>query len=407
MGSAPSPPPAPDPNAVASAQTGENVDTALANASLSHVNQVDQYGDSSTYSTNGNTSFTDPTSGDVYQIPNYTQTTQLSPQNQQIYNSTENAEQNLANSAVTASASAQQALDTPVNLQGVNLQQLGSAGQYNSSTGQTTGAGANSLANADLSAGSINNFINTNWEQPLAYSQGNQQEQLNQNLADQGINLNDPAYNQAQINEGQNFQQQQDTYANAMYGTAASDMLQGASLADQNTLNTQQSNNNATLAQQGFNNQVQVTNQQQPINEIDALLSGSQVSPATFASTPQTTIPTTDYAQISQNSYQDQLASYNAQVQAQSASNAGLFGIGGAVLGGLTHFLPSDRRLKTDVQRVGSTKTGIPVYKYRYLACPSYGWVVGVMSDEVRKVLPAAVEIGIGGMDRVNYAMVR
>jgi hypothetical protein len=317
MGSAPSPPPAPDPVATASAQTGENVDTAIANATLSHVNQTDPSGSTSTYSTTGTSTFTDPVSGKTYNIPNYAQKTNLSPAAQQIFNTNQATQGNIADTANIQSQQIGNSLNNPINLKGVNL----------SSVGQ--------LPNADLSANNINKFINTNWEQPLAYSQGNQQEQLNQNLADQGINLNDPAYNQAQINEGQNFQQQQDTYANSMYSTAGSNILGATALADQNQLATQQANNQAALGQQGFNNQAMLTNQNQPINAITALMSGSQVQQPNFMNTPQTTIPTTDYANIVNQSYQDQLAAYNAQVQAQSSSMGGLFGLGGSVLGGL------------------------------------------------------------------------
>ena len=317
MGSAPSPPPAPNPVATAQAQTGENVDTAIANAQLSHVNQTDPSGSTSTYGTDGTSTFTDPVSGTTYNIPNYTQQTSLSPAEQQIFNTNLNTQGNIADTANVQSQQIGASLDNPINLQGVNL----------SSVGQ--------LPNADLSANNINQFINTNWEQPLAYSQGNQQEQMNQSLADQGINLNDPAYNEAQINEGQNFQQQQDTYANSMYSTAGNNILGATSLADQNQLATAQANNAAALSQQGFNNQAQLTNQNQPINAITALMSGSQVQQPNFMQTPQTTIPTTDYANIVNQSYQDSLASYNAQVAAQSAQTGGLFGLGGSVLGGL------------------------------------------------------------------------
>src|SRR6185312_3414864 len=48
--------------------------------------------------------------------------------------------------------------------------------------------------------------------------------------------------------------------------------------------------------QQAF--QQAVTTRNQPINEITALMSGSQVSNPTFGATPQTTIPTTDTAGI-------------------------------------------------------------------------------------------------------------
>jgi hypothetical protein len=317
VGSAPSPPPPPDPVATASAQTGENVSTAVANATLSHVNQTDPSGSTSTYSQTGTTPFKDPVGGVTYQIPNYAQQTTLSPAAQQIFNTNQATQGNIADTANIQSQQIGASLDTPINLKGVNL----------SSVGQ--------LPNADLSANNINKFINTNWEQPLAYQQGNEQEQFNQNLADQGINLNDPAYNQAQINEGQNFQQQQDTYANSMFANAATNILGATSLADQNQLNTVAANNQAALGQQGFNNQAMLTNQNQPINAITALMSGSQVSQPNFMNVPQTQIPTTDYANIVNQSYQDQLAAYNAQVQAQSASSGGLFGLGGSVLGGL------------------------------------------------------------------------
>jgi hypothetical protein len=382
MGSAPSPPPAPNPVATAQAQTGENVDTAIANAELSHVNQTDPSGSTSTYSQTGTNPFTDPVSGTQYNIPSYSQTTALSPAAQQIFNTNQNTQGNIADTANVQSQQIGQSLDTPINLggitqSGVNLQSLGNLQNVDLSGVNLQQLGA--LPNADLSANNINSFINTNWEQPLAYSQGNQQEQMNQSLADQGINLNDPAYNQAQINEGQNFQQQQDTYANAMYGTAATNILGATSLADQNlttqnavnnqntlsqagfnnqanlsqagfnnsnlvtenqvnnqnALQQQGFNNNAAATQQGFNNQVMLTNQNQPINAITALMSGSQVQQPNFMQTPQTQIPTTDYANIVNQSYQDQLAAYNAQVQQQSSTMGGLFGLGGSVLGGL------------------------------------------------------------------------
>ena len=47
MGSTPSPHPAPDPNVIAAAQTGSNVDTAIASQLLSQVNQITPFGTSS------------------------------------------------------------------------------------------------------------------------------------------------------------------------------------------------------------------------------------------------------------------------------------------------------------------------------------------------------------------------
>ena len=77
------------------------------------------------------------------------------------------------------------------------------------------------------------------------------------------------------------------------------------------------------------------TQYNQPLNEISSLLSNTQINPATFQSTPQTNIPTTDYAGIVNSSYQDQLASYNAQLAQSSATMGGLFGLGGSLISGL------------------------------------------------------------------------
>lgn len=83
------------------------------------------------------------------------------------------------------------------------------------------------------------------------------------------------------------------------------------------------------------------------------------------------------------------------------AQLGGLLGIGsgwGAGLGALA--MLSDRRMKTDITRVGTLDNGLGVYRYRY---KSGGPVqLGVMADEVKVVNPSAV-ITIDGIDYVNY----
>ena len=80
----PTAPTPPDPKVVAGAQAGTNVATAIANRQLA---QVDQFGPggSLTYSQTGTFDFTDPNSGKTYQIPQYAETTALSPGQQAIY----------------------------------------------------------------------------------------------------------------------------------------------------------------------------------------------------------------------------------------------------------------------------------------------------------------------------------
>jgi endosialidase-like protein len=68
---------------------------------------------------------------------------------------------------------------------------------------------------------------------------------------------------------------------------------------------------------------------------------------------------------------------------------------------GSGHPPPSDRRLKTDIVRVGTHPDGFGLYRFRYI------WggepKVGVMAQEVQSVRPAAVVRGEDGFLRVDY----
>lgn len=79
--SSPQVPAAPNPQAVSNAQTSSNLATASAQSALNNVNQVTPYG-SNTFNVTG--SYTDPTTG--ASVPQYTETTALSPLAQQIFN---------------------------------------------------------------------------------------------------------------------------------------------------------------------------------------------------------------------------------------------------------------------------------------------------------------------------------
>ena len=75
----------------------------------------------------------------------------------------------------------------------------------------------------------------------------------------------------------------------------------------------------------------------------------------------------------------------------------GLFGIGSSIAGALPW---SDRRLKTDIRRIGETDAGTPLYSYRYV----WGGPVqiGVMADEV----PHAAVMTDSGFAQVDYGRV-
>jgi hypothetical protein len=63
----------------------------------------------------------------------------------------------------------------------------------------------------------------------------------------------------------------------------------------------------------------------------------------------------------------------------------------------------SDRKLKSNIKRIGTHPLGIGIYKYLIFGDEA----IGVMSDEVRKVMPEAVSVHKeSGYDMVDYGMI-
>lgn len=78
--------------------------------------------------------------------------------------------------------------------------------------------------------------------------------------------------------------------------------------------------------------------------------------------------------------------------------------------GGPTMMIPSDPNLKENVVRVGNHPLGIGLYlfdyKPEYRERCGYGRQFGIMANEVEKVMPSAVSIGLDGYRVVNYGMI-
>lgn len=88
--------------------------------------------------------------------------------------------------------------------------------------------------------------------------------------------------------------------------------------------------------------------------------------------------------------------------QKASEANSQMLGTVAGAAGSMA--MMSDRRLKTDIVRVGTLDSGIAVYSFRYKAGGPA--MIGVMADEVERVLPAAVVKNAMGMyDAVDYSM--
>lgn len=126
-----------------------------------------------------------------------------------------------------------------------------------------------------------------------------------------------------------------------------------------------------------------------PLNELNAIRTGAQVNGPQFQQPP-------DYLGAAGLTGQQNMGLYNAQVGQQNAMTSGLFGLGGMGLLAL-----SDRRLKRDIRKVADDERGFGIYRYRYLDDDRER--IGVMADEVEKVIPEAVATLSSGYQAVDY----
>lgn len=317
-------PRAPDPVATANAQSGMNIDTALAQNAVNMTNQIGPWG-STTYNPTGSTSFTN-SQGQQVNIPQYTQTTTYAPEQQAIVDKTTKAQDILAQIAVDQSDKIGGYLKDPFK---------------------------------------FDNQDAADWATDLASSrilpqQQQAQEALRTQLVNSGLRPGTAAYDREMTRNGQ---------SNA-------DQLNQLAL---------------TSRSQAFGEALQTRSQ--PINELSAFLSGSQVSAPNsgFSATPQASVGGVDYAGLVNSNYQTQAASKNAML-------GGLFGLAGA--GATAAIKYSDARVKTDIHRVGTLDNGLPVYSY------SYEWggppEIGLLAQDVEKFRPDAVH-EVGGIKAVNY----
>ena len=108
-------PKAPDPQETATAQTGTNVATAIADAFLGNVNQVTPDG-SLTFDQTDTFSFNDPTSGKTFDIPRFTATQTLSEQQQALKAINDQTQSNIATVGRDQSARIGDLLGTPFDV---------------------------------------------------------------------------------------------------------------------------------------------------------------------------------------------------------------------------------------------------------------------------------------------------
>ena len=140
----------------------------------------------------------------------------------------------------------------------------------------------------------------------------------------------------------------------------------------------------------------------QPLNELNAIRTGSQVQNPTFNSVPmQATTAGADTLGATQAGYNANLASANAQNASSGGMMSGLFGLGAAGLGapvGSFKGMFSDIRLKTNIKPLGKFAG------YNWYSYDKFGkHEIGVMAQEVMQVNPDAVAMHPSGFLMVDY----
>ena len=256
-----------------------------------------------------------------------------------------------------------------------------------------------------------------------------QQGALETQLANQGFERGSQAYKQAlddmqerQSRERFNALDMAGTEAQRLYGMqmgqrqqAFSEDQAGGNFANQasqqafqqdmaagqfgnNALQTQQNmdaayaNQMNTLRQQAIAEQAQ--RRGMSLNEMNALLSGQQVSMPNMPSFTNSGISQTPQLMAAaQNQYGAAMDAYNAQQQQQAGLMGGLTSLAS------TAMMFSDRRLKRRIKRVGTHALGVGIYEYEMFGYPQRG----VLAQEVQAVRPDLVATHPSGFLMVNY----
>lgn len=98
--------------------------------------------------------------------------------------------------------------------------------------------------------------------------------------------------------------------------------------------NKQRAYDQSYLDSYNAGNQAALTDRNQPINEITALLSGAQVQNPSFTNTPNAGVAPTDVIGAQGQALAQQNIGYQGQLANTMGINSGLFGLGSAALGG-------------------------------------------------------------------------
>lgn len=396
-GKAPKTPPAPDPFATAAAQTGSNVTSAIANSWLGNANVKSPLGTvTNQQRTKGGKplyqTVSDPATGQSFQVPLFEQIIKLDPAQKTLLNQQNKIGSQLNKLAYSQSKRLTEHLQNRPDL----LSQL--PGVRDAPT-DVNFDGLPELANdMDAYRGQVESALFERLNPQLQRDY----DALESKLVNQGLVRGSKAFNEA-MDEHLRAANDARTQVFLASGNEARAMQNELRSNRGQLFNERLSANNDARANREYdmalrNQRLQelLTERNQPINEITALMGGGQVSMPQFApynAGQVDTVPVGSYVYNSANINQ-QNANAAAQNRAQMFNSLGQ-------LGALGLFAFSDERLKTDVRYAFTDEAGLDWYEFRYLDSdePEYG----VIAQEVAKVRPEAVVETVGGLLQVNY----
>lgn len=419
--SAPTPPKPPDPQDVARAQTSSNIGTAIANSFIGNADTTTPLG-SVQYRQTGNERI--KIDGKWYDIPTWDVTQRLSSDQQRILNLQEMAQQNLGQIAV------QQSDKLGKHLGGfIDPNQLPDAVQQ-ARNAPTLQRATNLTPELQMSIGDNDFSADRQRVEEAMYARLNpqldrQRSAMESRLANQGVTQDSEAYRQAmdELNRGANdlrlqtvlaggqeqsrlfgMDQAQGQFRNQATQQDIGNRLTAADhfnnvAQNQFGLRNQQDANQQTLRQQQLQEMTHLRNQ--PLNEVAQLMSGAQPTMPQFQAWNPGTVANTPVGQYHYQSAQLANQNYATQVGQQNAMMGGIFGLGSSALGALP-LMFSDKRLKTDIKKVGKADNGLPIFSYRYKgdATPR----IGFMAQDVAKKNPEAVAVHESGYLMVDNA---
>ena len=273
-----SPPAAPNPAQTAAAQAAANKEAAIAQGQMNMVNQETPYG-SLEFTERGKTE---------EGTPQYTATQTLAPDQQRMLDLTNQAGIQFGETANQQLSSLGGVLGSPID-----LSTLGAAPEVNEATRQSV----------------VDSML-----ERAAPRFAKDRELLETSLANKGIGMGSDAYNDAldELNRSRND-----------YRLAA-DIQAGGEMSRLYGLES-------SARDRAINEMIMPRTQ--GLNELAAMLSGTQVQGPSFVQTPQTGMAAPDVMGATYGAYNGAMDAYGSQMRQNNAMMGGLFGLGSAGLG--------------------------------------------------------------------------